>query len=170
MALTTVANLSLTANIANALSVGGNGANLGLVFGTSMTDGTGASQANVAFWGYRTLAASTSEQLDLTGSLTSPLGTTISPFARIKVLLVSADPGNTNNVQVGGGSNAVSSLLGTSTDYVVVRPGATVCWICGNADSTGYVVTSGTAHFLQVANGGSGTSVGYTIAVIGANT
>ena len=170
MALSTVVGLSVSANIVNALNLGGATATLSTTFGTSLIDGALAGQANRAFWDHRTLAASTSETLDLAGSLADQFGVTMT-FARIKLLVVSADVANTNNVVVGGAaSNAVAGLFGATTHTAIVRPGTTLSWIVGGADATGYTVTAGTGDLLQIANSSSGTSVSYSVVVIGAAT
>ncbi len=169
MALTTVAALNVSASIVNALNLGGNTANLASTFGLSLTDGTAAGQANTAFWDHRTITASSNEDLDLAGVLSSPLNQTVT-LARIKLLVVSADASNANNVVVGAAaSNALAGLFGATTHTAIVRPGCTLCWMTGSADATGYAVTAGTGDLLRIANSGAGTSVSYSIVVIGAN-
>jgi hypothetical protein len=170
MALSTTVGLSVVANVVNTLTLGASTASLASSFGTSFADGAAAGQANRAYWATRTLTASTSETLDLAGSLTDPFGATIT-LARLKVLVVSADAANTNNVLVGGASsNAVASLFSAVNDVAIVRPGSTLAWIAGAADATGYAVTAATGDLLQIANSGAGTSVTYTIIAIGAAT
>lgn len=170
MTLAAVVTVAASANVTDTLNLGDAAANLATQFGVSLTDGASAGQANVAFWDKRTLSASGSQTLDLAGSLQDPFGNTIT-FARVKVLIVSADAANTNNVLVGGAdSDAVTSLFGDATDVAVVRPGATLAWVAGSADATGYVVTATTADLLQVANSSSGTSVTYSVVIIGAAT
>lgn len=170
MALSTTVGLSVVANIVNTLTLGGSTASLSSTFGTSLANGASAGQANTAYWATRTLAASASETLDLAGSLTDPFGVTIT-FARLKLLVVSAAAANTNTVLVGGAAaNAVATLFSAVNDVAVVRPGATLAWIAGSADTTGYAITAGTADVLQVANSGAGTPVTYSIIAIGAAT
>lgn len=170
MSLSTVVGLNVSATINNSLNLGANAATLSSTFGASLIDGPSAGQANATYWDHRTLAASASESLDLAGALVNPVNTTVT-FARIKALIVSADSTNVNNVLLGGAaSNAVSTLFSATNDVAVVRPGATLAWIAGIADATGYVVTAATGDLLQIANSGSGTSVGYSIIIIGAAT
>jgi hypothetical protein len=166
MAITAVVNLSVAVNIANTLNVGASSANLSTNNGLALTSGTAAGMADKTFFDHRTLAASTSETLDLAGVLLDPFGV-VTTFARIKVLLISADAANTNNVVIGGGSNALTGLFGATTHTAVIRPGAALAWVTGAADATGYPVTPATGDLLQVANSGAGTSVGYTVIVIG---
>lgn len=169
-ALSTVVQLSVATNIANTLNAGAGTANLTSNYGVALANGVLAAQADTSFWDHRTLAASTSETLDLAGSLLDTFGVVIT-FARIKLLLVSADPANTNNVVVGGAaSNAIAGLFGATTHTAIVRPGTTLVWLAGSADATGYPVTPGTGDLLQIANSSSGTSVGYSVVVIGTST
>lgn len=129
------------------------------------TDGTGANQANSIFTDVRTLAASATENLDLAGSLANVFGATIA-FDRIKALIVKADPGNTNDVLVGGAaSNQAATFFGDVTDVVKVKPGGTVAFIA--PDANGYDITAATGDLLKIANSGAGTGVTYTIIIIG---
>jgi hypothetical protein len=134
----------------------------------NLATGTGAGQADRVWHDQRTLAASTSEDLDLAGALEDALG---SPFvlARVKGLLVFAAEANVNNVVVGAASaTAWAALLG-ATGTLTVRPGALVAAFAGKADATGYVCASGSTDLLKIANGGAGTSVTYDIVIVGAS-
>lgn len=169
--LTAGALVNITANLTGPSGIVGSiGANLSKTLGASLAQGTGAGQADVVYWAERTLAASTNEDLDLTGTaLQDPLGTNIA-LARIKAFIIGAAAGNANNVVVGNAaSNGVAGLFGAVTHTAIVRPGAVVCWICGLADATGYAITAGTADLLRVANSAGGTSVTYDIVIIGAS-
>jgi hypothetical protein len=132
----------------------------------SFLNGTLAGQADRIWKDINTLAASANTDIDLAGTLTDSFGATVT-FARIKALIVSADAANTNNVVVGAAaSNPWIGLLG-ATHTLTVRPGATVAVSVGGADLTSYAVTAGTGDLLRVANSGAGTSVTYSIAIIG---
>lgn len=130
-----------------------------------LASGTGAGKANVLFADTRTLAASATEDLDLSGSLLNALGDA-AVFVRVKGLIVSAHSANTNNVVVGAAaSNAWATLL-NSTGAVTLRPGAVAAFMAGTAD-TGWAVTSSTGDVLKVANSAGSTAVTYDIVVIG---
>lgn len=134
-------------------------------YGTA--NGTGLGQADRIFHDTRTLSASASEDLDLAGVLLDPFGATIT-FARIKVLLIAAAAGNTNNVIVGNAAtNGFISWVGAATHTVTVRPGGLL--LVAASDVTGYAVTATTADLLHVANSGAGTSVTYDVVLIGAS-
>jgi hypothetical protein len=167
MALTTDLSLSVVATLTKTLDLANNPEYpLDYSQKVQLATGTAAGQADVMFTDTRTITASSSEDLDLVGSLTDALGTTFSP-ARVKALIVKAAAANTNNVVVGGASATQwAALLGT-TGTVVVRPGAFFAAVAGVADATGYVCAAGSTDLLKVANSSSGTSVTYDIIVIG---
>lgn len=131
-----------------------------------LASGTGADQADRIFHDRRTLAASASENLDLAGALTDALGATLT-FARIKAVIIAADAGNSNNVNViREATNGVPLFLAAG-DGIPVRPGGVFAWIA--PDATAVAVTAGTGDLLSVANSGAGTSVTYDVVIVGAS-
>ena len=129
------------------------------------TDGTGANQAKKVVEDTRTLAASATENLDLAGGLTDAFGAAVT-FTKVKALIIVAAPGNTNDVLVGGAaSNGFISPFGDATDVVKVKPGGAIALIA--PDASGYAVTAATGDLLKVANSAGGTSVDYTVIVVG---
>ena len=130
-----------------------------------IANGTAAGQSNMVWVSNRTLAASTSEILALTGSLTDQYGATIT-FTRINGIIISANSANTNLVQVGGAStNTFINWVSGATSVIQVRPGGVFSMYSN--DATGYAVTASTGDKLQIANSGVGTSVNYDIILIG---
>lgn len=133
---------------------------------TRLATGTGANQADKVFQDTRTLSASGTEDLDVSGSLTTPLGGSF-VIARIKALIVTAAAGNTNNVNITRpASNGVPLFLAAS-DGIPVKPGGTFVWIA--PDVTGIAVTAATGDLITVTNSSSGTSVTYSVIIIGAS-
>lgn len=133
----------------------------------NLATGTGANQADKRYSATRTLTASSSEDLDLAGSLTDVFGATIT-LARVKFLLVFAAAANTNNVVVGGASsNAWPGPFGATTHTVAVRPGGLLVMMA--PDATGWPVTPATGDLLHVANSAAGTSVTYDVVIIGSS-
>lgn len=131
-----------------------------------LTEGVGDNQADLLFADERTLAASASEDLDLSGVLTSPLGATIAAV-RIKAILIKAAAGNTNDVIVGGAAtNAFVGPFGAAANTHAVRPGGVYLAV---APKAGWPVTAATADLLRIANGGAGTDVTYDVVLIGAS-
>lgn len=132
-----------------------------------LAPGTGSGQADKMFVDYRTITASGSDSLDLNGTLTDPLGATLNCL-HVKALLFIADAANTNDLVVGpGASNPFTGPFGGTTPTVSVRPGGV--FLVAHP-GTGWAVTAGTADTLKVANGGSGTSVGYKVAIVCTST
>lgn len=159
-------------------SVGGNFAN-DLDLGTDPTynfkagrtlnlaNGTGASQADKVFADQRTIAASTTEDLDISaGGLTDAFGTTFT-LAELKVLMVCASSANTNNVVLGGDAASVP-FLSTAATTVSIKPGG--CFMLADPSAGGIAVTDSTGDVIQVANGGAGTTVTYDIVMIGSSS
>ncbi|MER7212451.1 hypothetical protein ABT340_35810 [Streptosporangium sp. NPDC000239] len=133
----------------------------------NLKQGAGAGQADILWSDQRTIAASGSDALDLAGSLTGPFGTTLT-FARIKMVVVLAAAGNTNNVNVVmPGSNGVPLFLAAS-DGIAVKPGGMLFWY--DPSAAGVVVTAGTGDLLNIVNSGAGTSVTYDIHIVGASS
>lgn len=129
------------------------------------TDGSGANQANKLFTDTRTLAASASESLDLNGVLTDAFGAVLN-FTKIRALIIAASAANTNDVIVGNAaSNGFVSWCGGATNTVTVKPGGLFMLVA--PDVNGYAVTAATADLLKVLNGGAGTSIDYTITILG---
>lgn len=131
----------------------------------NLTNGTGADQANMIWMDQRTITASSTDDLDLAGSLTNAFGTTIT-FTSIKGIIVYAATANTNDVLIGGdGSAAFINWVSNSSDIVVVKPGGLFALV--NPQANGYAVTATTGDILQIANSSSGTSVVYDIILLG---
>jgi hypothetical protein len=167
MALSTRLSLSLIATLTDALGLSSPADALAYTSLIKLATGTGANQANMLWHDRRTVAASTDEDLDLAGVLVDGLGDT-QTFARVKALLVAADDGNTNNVNVtADGSAGVPGLFLALGDGVVVRPGGLFLWVA--PDATAAVVTATTGDIINVANSGSGTGVTYDVIIIGAS-
>lgn len=132
----------------------------------ALASGTGSGQADKVWHDERTLTASSSEDLDLAGSLTDAFGATLT-FARIKAVILTANSANTNNVVLGNVTNGIVGWFGAATHTISVRPGGLFCIYA--PDATAYVVTGGTADLLHVANSGAGTSVTYDIVIVGSS-
>lgn len=167
MGLTATLQISLAATLSKALDLLTAEPPLSYNKTFTITNGTGANQADKMFHDQRTLSASATENLDLAGVLADLFGDTIT-LARIKALIVYAAPGNTNDVLVGGAAaNQWLSWVGDATDVVKVKPGGILVLVA--PDATGYVVAGGTADQLKIANSAGSTSVTYDIVIVGAS-
>lgn len=130
-----------------------------------ITNGTGAGQVNMCYQAERTLAASASEELDLSGGLTDAFGNTIN-FTNVKYMYILADENNTNNVLVGGAASNSFLFLGNATDTISLHPGMHFS-VGGTDNANGFAVTAGTGDLLKIANSAAGTSVTYRIILLG---
>jgi hypothetical protein len=129
----------------------------------SFASGTGADQADILFVDERSVAASSSEDLDLAGVLADALGTTIAA-AEVIGIIVEADAANTNNVVVGDATAPVP-LFGGTNPTVAVKPGGIFVLFAPNAAGQ-FTVGAGSTDDLKIANSGSGTPVVYRIAIL----
>ena len=130
----------------------------------TLADGTGADQADLLFSDTRTLAASATENLDLSGVLASAFGSTIA-MAKVKAILIVAASGNTNDVQVTRpASNGVPCFLAAG-DGVAVGPGD--FFAITRRGASGFAVTAGTGDLITITNSAGGTSVTYSVVVLG---
>ena len=125
--------------------------------GTAATD-----EADVLYSKTRTISASGSENLDLTGALTDAFGATVAA-AEVVAIYVKAHAGNANDVVVGGAaSNAFNGPL-SANGTLTIKPGEFTVL----TNKAGWPVVAGTGDILKVANSGAGTSVTYTIVIVG---
>ena len=135
----------------------------------TFTDGTAAGSADRIWVDTRTLTASSSETIDLSGTLTNAYGDSV-VFADLRAILVTADSTNTNNVNVTRPSTSPITglpLFLADGDGIAVRPGGVFVWGC--PDATGVAVTATTADKISFANSAGSTSVTYSVILIGAS-
>lgn len=130
----------------------------------TMANGTGADQDNMMWTDTRTIAASGTDSLDLYGGLTNAFGDTMN-FSDIKGIFIFAASANTNNLLIGGDTNAAVNWVADKTDIIVVKPGGMFCLYDPSAG--GYGVTNTTADIFKIANSAGTTGVTYDIIVIG---
>lgn len=138
-------------------------------YGASLINGVAAGQADKIWHDQRTLGASANEDLDLNGAtLLDAFGAALA-FVRVKGVIISAAAANPNPITIGGAAtNGFVSWVGSATDKVSVRPGATFALIAGGADATGYAVTAATADLLRITAGAGGNHT-YDVIVFGAS-
>lgn len=142
----------------------------------AFTFGTSTNNVNQIYAAVRTLNANTAEDLDLYGSLTNPLGETIS-FATVKFVLLwlmgSADtaPGDDTitgtaaaSITIGGDASGAPLFLGSNTNTLTVKNGG---FLFHSQPGTGWTVTNSTADILQVNNDDLSLQAKYLIVVGG---
>lgn len=132
-----------------------------------LTSGTAAGQGDVVWSDVRTIAASSNDDLDLAGTLVGAFGTTTT-FVRVKSIMIVADAANTNNVVIG---NAAATQFvgpfGAATHTITLKPGAAF-FIC-DPGATAWAVSAGSTDLLRIANSGAGSTVNYSIVIVGAS-
>lgn len=140
-----------------------------LTFGRliALASGTGANQADKMFSDTRTLAPSATETLDLAGTALEDAAGDPLTFARVKCVAIVADAANTNMVVVGNTGSTFVGPFGAAAHTHSIRAGGFYAWAA--PDITAYTVTPTSADLLQIANSGGGTSVTYSIVIIGAS-
>jgi len=163
MALSTVIDANLSANLTSALDLVTASAPLALNTRISMASGTATGQADLCWSDTRTVSASGTDALDLAGTLAGNLGGTLT-IVKLKAVLVRAAAGNTTNVRVNRpASNGVPLFLAAS-DGIDVLPGGIFLWV---APGAGVTVTASTGDLINIDNSGSGTSVTYDVCFVG---
>lgn len=130
----------------------------------TLASGTAANQADLLFSDTRTLAASATEDLDLAGSLTDAFGATLT-MVEVVAVLITAAAGNTNNVIVGDATSPVPLFGGTNPTFSV-KPGGAFMVTAPNASGL-FTVGAGTTDDLKLTNSSSGTSVTYSVMILG---
>ena len=140
---------------------------VGAIESWTITNGTGANQANVIWHDQRTLAASTGEDLDLSGVLTDSFGVSVA-LVRVKAIIVSAAAANGGLIQVGGASaTQFINWVADASDIIQIRAGGFMMLVA--PDATAYAVTAGTGDLLKIANTDGAATGTYDIYIIGAS-
>lgn len=166
MPLSTQLDVNLSASYTQATSPPGTGAAAyALPKRYSWLTGVGANQADKIYTVSGTIAASGTATLDLAGSVTDIFGVTVT-LVKLKMIMVQAAAANTNNVQLSQpASNGVAGLFSASGTSINVLPGGTLLWVAPNLAAI--PVTAATGDLLTLANSSSGSSVTYTVTVVG---
>lgn len=161
----TAINMSIFTSLAGAIDLATLKTDLQFTRGFPLDSGTGANQADKAWWDTRTINASSNDDLDLAGSLLDAFGAVLT-FVKVKAIGIAASALNTNNVVMGAAaSNQFVGPFGAATHTAAVAPGGFQCF--ARPDGTGWPVVASTGDILRIANGGAGTPVTYDIVIIG---
>ncbi|MEK9751743.1 MAG: hypothetical protein VW338_00830 [Rhodospirillaceae bacterium] len=165
MSLTTILRAAVVATLIGAADLGTNKHEIAAEADVKLPSGTSSGRADLLFADERSINASSSENLDLTGgSLEDGTGAAL-VFAKVKAILIHADDGNTNNVVVGNAAaNPFVGPFDDGTATVAIPPGG---FLFLAAPAGGWTVSTDSADILKVANSGAGTAVTYRIYIIG---
>jgi hypothetical protein len=127
--------------------------------------GSGANQANKVFTDIRTIGASASETIDLSWTTLDAVSKRLN-LTKIKALMLVASENNSYDILLGGNTAApVTSFFGAANDKLRIKPGGMIALIAPGVN--GYAVVQATADKLDIANGGAGSSVTYSILIMG---
>lgn len=132
-------------------------------FSLDIQPGTGTGKGDQMFADTRTLAASTSESLDLnTSSIKDAFGNALN-FTKIRAIIIMADKANGALINMGdAASNAFVGPIG-ATGIVGVAAGDFHCF----TSKVGWTVTASTGDLLKIANTDSINPANYSIILIG---
>lgn len=120
----------------------------------SIASGNGANQADKLFSDTRTVAGSSDNDMDLAGSLTDPLGATLT-FTTIKAIYIKAGASNPNELSIGpAASNGFLGPWADASDRVKLKAGEV--FLITNRAAAGWTVTASTGDILRVTNPSSG--------------
>lgn len=134
----------------------------------TFTDGSGANQANKWHYSYRTLSATTGENLDLAGSITDVFGATLT-LSAVKSIVAIIDYGSgsydgTKTLQFSAGSSNGMTTLPLSGTSPVLTFDKQLMLFVGTA--AGWAVTAGSADTIRFYNPGA-SSVSYALWIQG---
>jgi len=132
----------------------------------ALAQGTGAGQADLIWSDTVTIDPSDTEAIDLAGSLSGPLGGTLT-FAKLKMIVVAAAAGNTNNVNVVSDTTNGPLLFLAKGDGIPVKPGGLFVWF--DPSAAGVPITAGTADLINLVNSAGGGTVTADVVVVGAS-
>lgn len=157
--------LEALASLTSVLDLATAGVPLNFAKDIPLLNGTGANQADKIWHDQRTIAASTTDSLDLAGGgLVDALGVALT-LAKLKAVIVYAAAANTNNVVVTRPAANGVPWLTAAGDACPVKPGGLFVWV--DPSLAAVAVTAGTGDLLDIVNSGAGTTVTYDIVLIG---
>ncbi len=165
MALSSQIRVSITGTLSKTRDLSSPQAQIALSLLATLADGTTNVQADKAWDDTRTLAASATEDLDMGtgGGLVDALGDAFAPL-EVAALMIFAAAGNTNNVVVGAAAaEPFLGPMGGTTPTTTIKPGGSLLWYA----PAGWAVANNSNDKIKVANSGAGTTVDYSIVIIG---
>lgn len=172
MALFAKCGIKLEAFEVGSNDFGGPVANRVMQFLAEMTNGTGAYQNDLVWFSDRTLAASSTHDLDLAGSANSAFGQTIT-FGKMTGLFITVNPTSTGGVVSGGleignaDTKPYDGFLNAGTSSMrFIRAGGMLLLL--NTAATGFgAVTGGSNDILRVKNISATNPSSYKICLLG---
>lgn len=132
-------------------------------FYDTLADGTGLDQADSVWYDERTVDAGTPDDIDLSGGITDAFGNSLT-LTKLKGLYIKNNSTTAGQILQIGGDTLAAPLFGAAPDYIVLGPGGVFWW--WDPSAAAVALGAGATDVLQIAVA-AGTSVSYTIAVIG---
>jgi hypothetical protein len=131
-------------------------------YSLSITNGTGASQANQLWHDTRTVLTGATDSLDLAGVLTNGIRQTVT-FASIKLVLVKAAAANSTIISVTRPAANGVPIFSAAGDAAPLGPNGVFLW---SSPVSGVTVTASTGDLLDIVNA-AGASATYDIFIVG---
>ena len=136
----------------------------------SLGDGTAAGKADLSYIAERTVAASTDDDIDLIGSLSTALGDAFDAAEIVGLLIWNKpkDPAavNTSDLTIDGTvTNGWTGFLNSAGTIGPIKPNGFLFIAADDAAGIG-AVTAGTGDLLRISNG-AGAQAKYQIAILG---
>jgi hypothetical protein len=130
----------------------------------SLTSGTGANQADIAYLAERTVSSASNDDVDIAGVLSDAFGSTITAAELVAIGFVNQQfdgTANTTNLTPGGSSSGVP---GFTNALWPISPGG-VFLIASPGASGLATVTASTGDIIRIANS-SGATAKYILAIL----
>lgn len=137
----------------------------------SLTNGTGANQADLVWMDERTLAGSTADLIDLTALPSQLTGTNINMVKPVAFMVINAPRNsstpNTGYLVVGGSGNTYAGFFQAAGNGInPLRAGGVFLVTCPGA--TGFATpANGTTDLLRIYNNNASEEITYQIVIIG---
>lgn len=163
MSLSSRIQLKAVARLASSVGLASVEAAIDEMFETELADGVEIDEADKLYsLSSQSIADGGTLSIDLKGSLTDPAGAAFTP-AKLKALIIRADPTNTTNLTVGGDANHVPVLSAGTTTFVL-KPGGMFVFV--DPSLAGVAVTAGTGDLVKIVNG-AGAAALVDVIIIG---
>lgn len=144
--------MSVVASISQALDLTTPQADVVKSYVQQFAEGSGADQAHQIFSDTRSIASSSTDNLDLSGVLSAALGGTIA-FTGIKAIIIKAAEANTGAIRVGKViSNGFAGPFDQTAGSLGVKVEADGLLVLINPSAAGWAVTNSTADLLSIEN------------------
>lgn len=163
MPLTVQVDASLKARQTGVADLGTPAIDVNVASQILFASGTASGQADRLFSDTRSLAGSTSENLDLAGSLTDAFGAALT-FVKVRGIVIKAGAANNGDLIVGGAaSNGFVGPFADVSDKIKIPAGGVFVL---TAPAAGWTVTAATGDLLKIDNSGAGAGT-YDIVIFG---